>query len=84
MPAHFTNDVNLGAGYGIIPIPQVSCTNAPTFSLYRASDELCLAPSGWQHAEVFLQPINWDCDTNALRLYVDANIVDHLDALETY
>ncbi len=84
MPAHFITDSNLGAGYGIINVPNIACEHAPTFALYRASDGLCLTPNGWQNAEIFLQPTNWDCDTNTLRLSVDASIVDHLDALDTY
>ncbi len=84
MPAQFTTDPNLGAGYGIITVPEIHCETQPSFALYRASDGLCLTPTGWQNAEIFLQPNNWDCDTNALRLSVDASIVDHLDALDTY
>ncbi len=84
MAAHFTADTSLGAGYGIISIAQVNCNTEPSFALYRASDGLCLTPSGWQNSEIFLQANNWDCDSNTLRLSIDASIVDHLDALDTY
>ncbi len=85
MRASFTSDPHKGAGFGIITVQQLSCNNAPTFALYRASDGLCLsANDGWQNSEAYLTPTAWDNDANNLRLSVDASIVDHLDALDTY
>ncbi len=84
MPANFISNPHKGAGHGIINAPQVSCTTEPTFAIYRASDGLCLAPGGWQNSEVYLAPNEWDCDSNNLRMTVDASVVDQLDALDTY
>ncbi len=85
MPANFTSDPTKGAGFGIITVEQITCTEAPSFALYRASDGLCLNAEGsWQNSEVYLTPNAWDNDSNSLRLSVDASIVDNLDALDTY
>ncbi len=84
MPAQFIADSTKGPGFGIITISDVHCTTAPTFALYRASDNQSLSTHGWQTAETYLHPDNWDCDSGALRMSVGHDVVNFLDPLETY
>lgn len=84
MPALCKPDPARGPGYAIMEIPGQTPTQEPSFALYRASDGQCLAPNGWQAAEVFLTPDAWDADSGTLRLAVGPAVVDCLDTLDTY
>ncbi len=84
MPANFISDPHKGAGYGIIEVHPIQCNDAPTFALVNASNRLCLSPEGWQNSEVFLEPTEWHCENDLLRLFVGPQVVDNLDSLDLY
>ncbi len=84
MPVTFIPDPHKGPGYGILLISPMQCENAPTFALTNASTRQCLSPTGWQSAEVFLEPDAWDCTNEQLRLAVGPHVVDNLDSLDMY
>ncbi len=84
MPVTFIPDPHKGPGHGILLISPMHCENAPTFAITNASTRQCLAPEGWQSAEVFLEPDAWDCENEQLRLAVGPAVVDHLDSLDMY
>lgn len=84
MSALLKPDPSRGPGFGIMEVPGVAPSVAPTFALYRASDGQCLSPNGWQNTEFFLQPDAWDADSGLLRLAVGPAVVDCMDTLDTY